>query len=163
MKLHEGAAQKLLSSLKIPITSPLPLPVFSPDPFFALCRALRTCCAVSWPRPAPVPLSREAGCPLWPPTALRSRASAGCSHRRPPLSQAQRPPGSPRRGGTKLCLSFQLRQSFWEKSSLGLENKFLAWSHAQQSLRVPAEPAAAEVLGRAPVWQGQGRAWARCV
>lgn len=142
--------------LKIPLTSPLLLPVLSPDPFLALCSPSRTCCAVSRLPPAPVPPSGAAGCPLWPPTALRSRASSGCSHRRPPLSQAQRLPGSPRRGGTKLCLSFQLRRSFWEKSSRGLENKFLAWSHAQQSRRVPAEPAVAEVLGRAPVRQRQG-------
>lgn len=147
--------------LKIPLTSPLLLPVLPPDPFSALCRASRTCGAVSWLCPAPVPLSPGAGCPLRPPAALRSRPSSACSHRRPPPSQAQRLPGSPRRGGTKLCLTFQLRQSFWRKSSL--ENKLLARSHAQQSLRVAAEPAAAEALGRAPVRRGQGHVGAPCV
>lgn len=105
--------------------------------------------------PAPAAPPAAARCPLRPPQAPRRRPGSGCSHRRPPLSRARRLPGSPRRGGTKLCLSFQLRQSFWEKSSLRLENKSLARSHAQQRRRVPAEAAVAEVLGRAPVRQRQ--------
>lgn len=91
--------------------------------------APRTWRGVSRPPSAPVPAAGRVGWTLRAPPGPRRRARGGCSGGRTRLGRAERLPGCPRRGGTKLCLSFQMRQSFWESPSPGLENKFLAWSH----------------------------------